>query len=79
VVIALAYSGGIYTSIIVYGSCISEFQDIFDSNHFITSLRDEVQILREFPPRLKQRVENWFLYSMTPISWSDMLIQKQMV
>jgi hypothetical protein len=42
-------------------------------------LRDEVQILREFPPRLKQRVENWFLYSMTPISWSDMLIQKQMV
>ncbi|GLT44100.1 hypothetical protein SLA2020_180160 [Shorea laevis] len=49
----------------------SEFQDIFDVDHFITSLRDEVRILKELPPRLKQRVEMGRLYSMPPISWSD--------
>ncbi|MBA0616916.1 hypothetical protein Golax_013457 [Gossypium laxum] len=49
----------------------SEFQDIFDVNHFITSLRDEVRILKELPPRLKRRVEMGFVYSMPPISWSD--------
>ncbi|XP_039057047.1 rhamnogalacturonan I rhamnosyltransferase 1-like [Hibiscus syriacus] len=50
----------------------SEFQDIFDVNHFITSLRDEVRILKELPPRLKRRVEMGIVYSMPPISWSDM-------
>ncbi|GLT70373.1 hypothetical protein SLA2020_424560 [Shorea laevis] len=49
----------------------SEFQDIFDVDHFITSLRDEVRILKELPPRLKQRVEMGMFYSMPPISWSD--------
>ncbi|GLU13288.1 hypothetical protein SLE2022_299300 [Rubroshorea leprosula] len=49
----------------------SEFQDIFDVDHFITSLRDEVRILKELPPRLKQRVELGMFYSMPPISWSD--------
>uniref|UniRef100_A0A6N2L301 O-fucosyltransferase family protein n=1 Tax=Salix viminalis TaxID=40686 RepID=A0A6N2L301_SALVM len=34
----------------------SEFQDIFDVDHFITSLRDEVRILKELPPRLKTRI-----------------------
>jgi len=64
---------------IVYFSCISEFQDIFDLDHFITSLRDEVRILKELPPRLKQKVENGFLYSMPPISWSDMSYYKNQV
>lgn len=50
----------------------SEFQDIFDVDHFITSLRDEVRILKELPPRLKRRVELGTVYSMPPISWSDM-------
>ncbi|KAL4352500.1 hypothetical protein GQ457_06G036650 [Hibiscus cannabinus] len=50
----------------------SEFQDIFDVDHFITSLRDEVRILKELPPRLKSRVERGNVYSMPPISWSDM-------
>ncbi|KAE9609663.1 putative GDP-fucose protein O-fucosyltransferase [Lupinus albus] len=50
----------------------SEFQDIFDVDHFIASLRDEVRILKELPPRLKLRVENGPLYTMPPISWSDM-------
>ncbi|WJX72259.1 ATP synthase subunit H protein (Va0H) (atp6H) (Atp6v0e) [Trifolium repens] len=57
----------------------SEFQDIFDLDHFITSLRDEVRILRELPPRLKQKVENGFLYTMPPISWSDMSYYKKQI
>lgn len=40
-------------------------------DHFITSLRDEVRILKELPPRLKRRVELGTVYSMPPISWSD--------
>ncbi|KAL9267030.1 Rhamnogalacturonan I rhamnosyltransferase 1-like protein [Drosera capensis] len=49
----------------------SEFKDIFDVDHFVTSLRDEVRILKELPPRLKKRVEMGRVYSMAPISWSD--------
>ncbi|KAH7528855.1 hypothetical protein FEM48_Zijuj05G0122100 [Ziziphus jujuba var. spinosa] len=49
----------------------SEFQDIFDVDHFITSLRDEVRILKELPPRMKRRVELGIIYTMPPISWSD--------
>ncbi|TQD74394.1 hypothetical protein C1H46_040061 [Malus baccata] len=50
----------------------SEFKDIFDVDHFITSLRDEVRILKELPPRVKRRVELGMFYTMPPISWSDM-------
>ncbi|GFP84535.1 uncharacterized protein at1g04910 [Phtheirospermum japonicum] len=49
----------------------SEFQDIFDVDHFITSLRDEVRILKELPPRVKRRVELGMIFTMPPISWSD--------
>jgi hypothetical protein len=49
----------------------SEFKDIFDVDHFITSLRDEVRVLKELPPRLKRRVELGMVYTMAPISWSD--------
>ncbi|CAN4100356.1 unnamed protein product [Withania somnifera] len=49
----------------------SEFQDIFDVNHFIMSLRDEVRILKELPLRLKRRVELGVTHTMAPISWSD--------
>ncbi|KAI8528819.1 hypothetical protein RHMOL_Rhmol12G0177500 [Rhododendron molle] len=49
----------------------SEFQDIFDVDHFITSLRDEIRILKELPPRLKRRVELGKIHTMAPISWSD--------
>ncbi|GFZ16956.1 O-fucosyltransferase family protein [Actinidia rufa] len=49
----------------------SEFQDIFDVDHFITSLRDEVRILKELPPVIKRRVELGMIYTMPPISWSD--------
>ncbi|KAK6148637.1 hypothetical protein DH2020_019549 [Rehmannia glutinosa] len=49
----------------------SEFQDIFDVDHFITSLRDEVRILKDLPPRVKKRVELGIIYTMPPVSWSD--------
>ncbi|KAA8530480.1 hypothetical protein F0562_005189 [Nyssa sinensis] len=49
----------------------SEFQDIFDVDHFITSLRDEVRILKKLPPRLKKKVELGMFYSLPPISWSN--------
>ncbi|KAL9255255.1 Rhamnogalacturonan I rhamnosyltransferase 1-like protein [Drosera capensis] len=48
----------------LYGS---DFQDIFDVNHFIVSLRDEVRILKDLPPRLKIRVEMGQYYSLAPI------------
>ncbi|XP_010928111.1 rhamnogalacturonan I rhamnosyltransferase 1 [Elaeis guineensis] len=58
----------------------SEFQDIFDVDHFITSLRDEVRILKELPPRLKKRAELGMVYSMPPVSWSDIsYYQKQIL
>ncbi|KAI7746164.1 hypothetical protein M8C21_016242 [Ambrosia artemisiifolia] len=49
----------------------SEFEDIFDVDHFITSLRDEVRILKQLPPRLKKRVELGIVHTMPPVSWSD--------
>ncbi|KAL2482290.1 O-fucosyltransferase family protein [Forsythia ovata] len=49
----------------------SEFRDIFDVDHFIISLRHEVRILKELPPRVKRRVELGMIYTMPPISWSD--------
>ncbi|KAJ9564085.1 hypothetical protein OSB04_000051 [Centaurea solstitialis] len=49
----------------------SDFEDIFDVDHFIKSLRDEVRILKELPPRLKRRVELGKFHSLAPISWSD--------
>ncbi|KAF0913810.1 hypothetical protein E2562_024896 [Oryza meyeriana var. granulata] len=49
----------------------SEFKDIFDVDYFIASLRDEVRVLKELPPRLKRRAELGYVHSMPPISWSD--------
>ncbi|KAJ0563626.1 putative GDP-fucose protein O-fucosyltransferase [Helianthus annuus] len=49
----------------------SDFEDIFDADHFITSLRDEVLILKQLPPRLKKRVELGIVHTMPPISRSD--------
>lgn len=57
----------------------SEFQDIFDVDHFISSLRDEVRILKELPPRLKRRVELGMFYTMPPISWSDISYYRNQV
>ncbi|MFS7987143.1 putative GDP-fucose protein O-fucosyltransferase [Helianthus anomalus] len=45
----------------------SEFEDIVDVDHFIRSLRDEVRILKELPPRLKLRVELGIVHTMPPV------------
>ncbi|XP_074290909.1 rhamnogalacturonan I rhamnosyltransferase 1-like [Silene latifolia] len=50
----------------------SEFHDIFDLDHFITSLRDEVRILKELPLKLKLRNEFKPMYSLPPVSWSNL-------
>ncbi|XP_016652135.1 PREDICTED: uncharacterized protein At1g04910-like [Prunus mume] len=50
----------------------SQLEDIFDVDYFIASLRDEVRILKELPPEQKKKVELESLYSMPPISWSNM-------
>ncbi|KAL0546371.1 hypothetical protein IC582_016279 [Cucumis melo] len=50
----------------------SDFEDIFDLDHFILSLRDQVRILRKLPPRLERRFESRMIYSLSPISWSNM-------
>ncbi|KAM0942595.1 putative GDP-fucose protein O-fucosyltransferase [Dioscorea sansibarensis] len=57
----------------------SEFQDIFDVDHFITLLRDEVRILKELPPRPKKRVELGMFHSMPPVSWSDISYYSQQI
>ncbi|CAL4939203.1 unnamed protein product [Urochloa decumbens] len=45
----------------------SDFGDIFDVNHFIDSLRDEVKIVKELPQKFSEKVP----LSMQPISWSS--------
>ncbi|XP_059452547.1 rhamnogalacturonan I rhamnosyltransferase 1-like [Corylus avellana] len=50
----------------------SDFHEIFDVDHFITSLKGEVRILKALPPRIKKRLEQKNLYSLAPISWSNM-------
>lgn len=57
----------------------SDFQDIFDVDYFIASLRDEVRILRQLPPRLKRRVQMGFLRSLPPVSWSDITYYRHQV
>ncbi|XP_062215726.1 rhamnogalacturonan I rhamnosyltransferase 1-like isoform X2 [Phragmites australis] len=45
----------------------SDFGDIFDVNHFIDSLRDEVKIIKELPQKFSGKIP----LSMQPISWSS--------
>ncbi|KAM3347109.1 hypothetical protein ACQJBY_021216 [Aegilops geniculata] len=48
----------------------SDFGDIFDVNHFINSLRDELKIVKALPLKLQLKTRRR-LYSMPPISWSN--------
>ncbi|KAL3624094.1 Rhamnogalacturonan I rhamnosyltransferase 1 [Castilleja foliolosa] len=57
----------------------SDFEDIFDVDHFISSLRDEVRILKELPPRLKRRVEIGMFYELPPVSWSNVSYYRQQI
>ncbi|CAA0828315.1 O-fucosyltransferase family protein [Striga hermonthica] len=57
----------------------SDFQDIFDVDHFISSLRDEVRILKELPPRLKRRVQLGMFYELPPVSWSNISYYRRQI
>lgn len=49
----------------------SDFKDIFDVKHFITSLRDEVRIVRSLPHKYHDKVSKGKVLSMPPVSWSN--------
>lgn len=49
-------------------SC-SEFEDIFDVDHFVQALKPLVQITRTLPPKLAARVRK--LPKVDPVSWSQ--------
>ncbi|KAL5723328.1 Rhamnogalacturonan I rhamnosyltransferase 1 [Ranunculus cassubicifolius] len=57
----------------------SEFQDIFDVDHFIRSLRSKVRIFKQIPPHLKTKVENGLVPSFPPISWSNISYYRKTV
>ncbi|KAG6510636.1 hypothetical protein ZIOFF_028664 [Zingiber officinale] len=48
----------------------SNFDDIFDVRHFITSLKDEVHIIKKLPKSISRNTSSHFLM-MRPVSWSD--------
>nr|CAD1828943.1 unnamed protein product [Ananas comosus var. bracteatus] len=44
----------------------SDFEDIFDVNHFINSLRDEVKIVKRIPDKFSRKLQ-WQPFSIAPI------------
>nr|CAD1839936.1 unnamed protein product [Ananas comosus var. bracteatus] len=48
----------------------SDFGDIFDVNHFINSLRDEIKIVKGLPQKFIGKIAKE-PFSMPPISWSS--------
>ncbi|KAH7430375.1 hypothetical protein KP509_09G096200 [Ceratopteris richardii] len=49
----------------------SEFGDIFEIDHFIQSLSDEVKIIKQLPSKFKERATAGAIMSMPPVSWSN--------
>lgn len=49
----------------------SDFGDIFDTKHFITSLKDELRIIKEVPEKFRARVRKGSVVSLPPVSWSN--------
>lgn len=49
----------------------SDFGDIFDTKHFITSLKDELRIINEVPEKFRARVRKGSVVSLPPVSWSN--------
>lgn len=49
----------------------SDFGDIFDTKHFILSLRDELRIIRQVPDKFRSRVREGSIVSLPPVSWSN--------
>ncbi|KAF6147749.1 hypothetical protein GIB67_006722 [Kingdonia uniflora] len=48
----------------------SDFKDIFNVKYFISSLRDEVRIVKSLPKKLSRK-SHTALFSMPPVSWSN--------
>uniref|UniRef100_A0A2P2JKS2 O-fucosyltransferase family protein n=1 Tax=Rhizophora mucronata TaxID=61149 RepID=A0A2P2JKS2_RHIMU len=48
----------------------SNFEDIFDVQQFIDSLRDEVRIVRRLPKRFTRKY-GYKVFEMPPVSWSN--------
>lgn len=48
----------------------SEFGDIFNTRHFITSLRNEVRIIKELPKKFNRKARSK-RFVMPPVSWSN--------
>ncbi|KAM0947984.1 putative GDP-fucose protein O-fucosyltransferase [Dioscorea sansibarensis] len=48
----------------------SDFEDIFNVQHFIDSLRDEIKIIKSLPQKFSEKVRT-NLFSMPPVSWSS--------
>ncbi|KMZ56776.1 Peptide-O-fucosyltransferase [Zostera marina] len=48
----------------------SDFADIFDADHFINSLRDQVRILKAVPRKFNRKIYET-TFSMAPVSWSN--------
>ncbi|THU67895.1 hypothetical protein C4D60_Mb05t29530 [Musa balbisiana] len=48
----------------------SDFGDIFNVNHFINSLRDEVKIVKSLPKKFSRKIHTE-PFSMPPVSWSS--------
>ncbi|CAI0463654.1 unnamed protein product [Linum tenue] len=57
----------------------SQFGDIFDVDHFIDSLRDELRIVKELPPTQKEKLKTQPLYQMATRSWGNMSYYYQQV
>ncbi|XP_073113650.1 rhamnogalacturonan I rhamnosyltransferase 1-like [Elaeis guineensis] len=56
----------------------SDFRDIFNVNHFINSLRDEVKIIRKLPDKFSRKISDKSgrkirrqIFSLPPVSWSS--------
>ena len=52
------------------GPCGSDFADLFDVEHFIDTLKGEVTVLRELPPRYTRK-NGWRIFSTALASWSN--------
>ncbi|KMZ58675.1 Peptide-O-fucosyltransferase [Zostera marina] len=49
----------------------SNFEEIFDVQNFIDSLRNELRIVKVLPKKLRQKPHSLKVFSLSPVSWSN--------